>query len=45
MAPFLLLLLLACNQAASPPSPVQFTEVTVPAGLDFVHYNGAQGEY
>ena len=45
MAPFLLLLLLACNQAPSPPSPVQFTEVTVPAGLDFVHYNGAQGEY
>jgi len=44
--PFLLLLLLlACNQAPTPPSSVRFTEVTVPAGLDFVHYNGAQGEY
>ncbi|MSR84251.1 MAG: CRTAC1 family protein [Candidatus Latescibacteria bacterium] len=35
----------ACTPAPPPRPPVQFTEVTRQAGIDFVHYNGAQGDY
>ncbi len=43
MRAFSCLLLLAC--APAPPPPVQYAEVTAASGIDFVHYNGAQGEY
>ncbi|MSR84125.1 MAG: CRTAC1 family protein [Candidatus Latescibacteria bacterium] len=39
------LLLLACSPAPPPGSPGQFTEVTHQAGINFTHYNGAQGDY
>jgi hypothetical protein len=45
MALLLTLLLLSCAPAPPPSPPVQFAEVTAQAGIDFVHYNGAQGEY
>ncbi len=41
----LLCLLAACSPAPPSGPPVQFTEVTREADIDFVHYNGARGDY
>ena len=45
---FLLLpLLSSCgSDSSTPPSlPIHYTDVTAAAGIDFTHYNGAQGNY
>ncbi len=39
------LLVYACGQPGGPGPEVRFTDVTREAGLDFVHYTGATGEY
>ena len=43
---WLALPLCACNETPPPPTaPIQFSQVTAEAGIDFVHYNGFSGEY
>ena len=41
------LLLSSCgDESSTPPSlPIHYTDVTVAAGIDFTHYNGARGDY
>ena len=41
---FLFPLLVACIREEPTPS-LRFVDVAQTAGLDFVHYNGAQGDY
>ena len=41
-----LLLSFCGDESSTPPSlPIHYTDVTVAAGIDFTHYNGARGDY
>ena len=45
--PLLAVLLVACDEGSpsTPPPEVRFTETAAASGIDFMHHNGAQGDY